>query len=211
MISFFFHVSGHSMCESGFVKLSGFILLLCVRSILCSFTYCTHMAIKAAKAIAILQNNRRRSRCLTSEIFFSPGLLWLKIFSPRPMIRTRGCLLEAFFNDLGRSSNIRPPIMTIHPTGKTHMNVTDVFFFYLCKGIIHPVKIFKKYIVKIKITWVNKITIVASQHVCYSCINYMEMAKHCDLFQTENNDVGKPNIVHWRWALGKELVPLGRD
>lgn len=63
------------------------------------------------------------------------------------------------------------------------MNVMDVVFFYLCKGIIHPIKIFKKYIVKIKNVWVNKITIVASQHVCYSCINYMEMEKTSTYFK----------------------------
>lgn len=142
MISFF-HVSGHSMCESGFVKLSGFILLLCVRSILCSFTYCTHMAIKAAKAIAILQNNKAQKQMSYFRDFFLLGIIMIKDPFPRPLNRTRGCLLEAFFNDLGKSSNI--PSHTLWqsiPRGKTHMNITDIYFFYLCKGIIYPIKIF---------------------------------------------------------------------
>lgn len=120
-MSSFFHVSGHSMCDSGFVKLSGFILLLCVRSILCSFTYCTHMAIKAAKAIAILQNNKTQKQMSYFRDIFLPRIIMIKDPPPAPFRnRTRGCLLEAFFNDLGRSSNISPSIMTIHPRGKTH-------------------------------------------------------------------------------------------
>ena len=71
MISFF-HVSGHSMRESGFVKLGGFILLLCVCSMLCSFTYCTHMAIEAAKAIIILQNNKAQKQMSYFHDIFSP-------------------------------------------------------------------------------------------------------------------------------------------
>lgn len=48
--------------------------------------------------------------------------------------------------------------------------------------------------------------------ICYSCINYIEKAKHWNLFQTENNHAGKPNIARWRQVLGKEdLIYAGQD
>ena len=87
------------------------------------------MAMEAAKAIvAILQNNRHRSRCLISEVF-PPRIIMIKDPFLPPPGEDQGLLVGGFFNDLGKGSNIPPAIMIIHPRGKPHMNITDLFYF----------------------------------------------------------------------------------
>lgn len=83
------------MWEDGFVKVSGFILLLHVHSILCSFTYCTHTAIEAAKAIAIiLQNNKAQKLMYYSQDFFLPRIIMIE--DPFLLLLKKTRIVEAF-------------------------------------------------------------------------------------------------------------------
>lgn len=72
------HVPEHSRWENGLVELGRFNLLLCVHFILCSFTYCTHMVVEAAKAITVILQTRQHRE--TDGIFpiFLLEFLWLK-------------------------------------------------------------------------------------------------------------------------------------
>lgn len=117
------------MWVNGFVKLGGFILLLHVLPILCSFTYCTHAAIEDAKAITIiLQNNKAQKQMSYFWDFFLPRIIMIKDPFPLPPEEDQGLLARGFFNDLGKDSNILPT-MAIHPRGKQHMNIMDLFYF----------------------------------------------------------------------------------
>lgn len=80
------------------------------------------------QSFAILQNNRHRSRCLISEIF-PPRIIMIKDPFLPPPGEDQGLLVGGFFNDLGKGSNIPPAIMIIHPRGKPHMNITELFYF----------------------------------------------------------------------------------
>ena len=57
--------------------------------------------------------------------------------------------------------------MIIHPRGKPHMNITDLFYFCIPgKVLLSSLEYKKKNIVSnFKITWMKEITKVASYHV----------------------------------------------